>query len=102
MRSFSVFIVLACILALVNATYIQFRKPTNNAINSLYEVQDTKCYQVDPRFSTANNEVIISGYPTRVFANADCTYDVGLIYSTFGKWVNIPRPIRSFSVAAGY
>ncbi|KAJ2337503.1 hypothetical protein GGI00_000187 [Coemansia sp. RSA 2681] len=100
MRFYCVFAALACLLASVNSTYVQVRN--GPGVSKTYEVQDTLCYKVDNMFNGTFNQVYISGYPTRVYANSDCTYEVGLLYMNDKIWHTIPRPIRSFSVAPGY
>ncbi|KAJ2896428.1 hypothetical protein IWW38_002021 [Coemansia aciculifera] len=104
MRCFIIIAVLSCLLALCNSTYVVI---SNLKISKPYQVQDTLCYTTDPIFNVTVNQAVhniiaISGHPTSFFANSDCTYMVAMAYDTAGKFIDVYRPIRSFSVQSTY
>ncbi|KAJ2742938.1 hypothetical protein GGI20_004119 [Coemansia sp. BCRC 34301] len=92
MRSIVALVILGCLLALCNATYVIIEAWN---VRKVYEVQDTKCYTVDKVYSGNKNHVLISGYTTQFFANNDCTDLVSINYQE-NPFVTIFRPIRSF------
>ncbi|KAJ2578006.1 hypothetical protein GGH95_003463, partial [Coemansia sp. RSA 1836] len=78
MRFYTVFLaILASLLALCNATYVSISNtPLAQGYATKYtryETLDTTCVTVGKMFGGTNNQVYVSGGPTMIYANDDCT-----------------------------
>ncbi|KAJ2753026.1 hypothetical protein GGI19_003421 [Coemansia pectinata] len=95
MRYFTVIVLIACLMALCNASIVAIYN-RNKSIQ--IDIKDTACVKVDTAFNVSSNNVYSAGYPASFFANNDCTYLVGMAYAGNKDWQFIPRPILSVSV----
>ncbi|KAJ2742190.1 hypothetical protein GGI20_004667 [Coemansia sp. BCRC 34301] len=95
MRYFAVFALISCLLALCNATMIGIY---NRQKTAYHEIKDTACFKLDKAFNVTSNNIFSAGYPASFYANADCTYLVGIAYAGNSNWQHIARPVLSVSV----